>query len=93
MELGPFGVRANALCPGSVEGERMDRVIAKEAAAKGMTPEAVRAGYAGGVALRRFVGADDIAAMALFLASPEARSVTGQAIAVDGLTVNPDPQV
>ena len=31
MELGPFGIRVNAICPGSVEGERIDRVIANDA--------------------------------------------------------------
>jgi NAD(P)-dependent dehydrogenase (short-subunit alcohol dehydrogenase family) len=91
MELGPHGIRANAICPGSVEGPRIDRVIAAEAAAKGITPEAVRAGYAGGTALGRLSTAGDVAAMAVFLASPGARMITGQALAVDGFTINPDP--
>ncbi len=93
MELGPFGVRANAICPGAVDGPRMDGVIAREAQAKGMTPEAVRDGYAKGVSMQDFVQASDIADMAVFLASPQARMVSGQVIAVDGHTVNPDPQV
>ncbi len=93
MELGPYGVRANAICPGSVEGPRMDGVVAREAALKGMTPDAVREGYAAGVARRRWVRAEEVAAMALFLASPAAAMVSGQALAVDGFTVNPDPQV
>ena len=92
MELGPFGIRANAICPGSVEGPRMEGVVAREAAAKGMTPEAVRAGYEAGVSMRRWVTAGDVAQMALFLASPGARLVSGQAIAVDGHTENPDPK-
>ncbi|MCT8328683.1 SDR family oxidoreductase [Albidovulum sediminis] len=93
MELGPFGIRANAICPGSVNGPRIDRVIAAEAEAKGMTAEAVRAGYAGGTALGRLSDAEDIAAMAVFLASDGARMVSGQAITVDGFTINPDPKV
>lgn len=92
MELGPYGIRANAICPGAVEGERMDGVIAREAAAKGMTPEAVREGYAAGTSMRCFVRAEDIAAMALFLASDAAGRVSGQVIAVDGHTENPDPK-
>ena len=44
MELGPYGIRANAILPGSVNGPRIDRVFADEAAVKGMTPQAVRAG-------------------------------------------------
>jgi NAD(P)-dependent dehydrogenase (short-subunit alcohol dehydrogenase family) len=91
MELGPKGIRANAICPGSVNGPRIDRVIEAEAAAKGMAPEAVRAGYASGTALGRLSDPEDVAAMAVFLASPAARMISGQAIAVDGFTINPDP--
>ena len=91
MELGPFGIRANAICPGSVNGPRIDRVIEAEAAAKGMTPDAVRAGYASGTALKRLTDPDDVAHMALFLASDGARMVSGQALTVDGFTINPDP--
>lgn len=91
MELGPHGIRANAICPGSVTGARIDRVIAAEAAAKGMTADAVRDGYAGGTAMKRLTDPQDVADMALFLASDGAKMVTGQAIAVDGMTYNVDP--
>ncbi len=84
MELGEFGIRVNTLCPGSVGGDRMDRVIAAEAAATGTDPDAIRTGYEDQVSMRTFVEGRDIAAMAVFLASPAARYVTGQAIAVDG---------
>ena len=93
MELGPFGVRANAICPGSVEGPRMERVLAKEAALKGTTRDASYEGYASGTSMRTFVEAQDVANMAVFLASEGARYVSGQIIAVDGHTENPDPKV
>ncbi|MCY0150338.1 SDR family oxidoreductase [Hoeflea sp. G2-23] len=93
MELGPYGIRANAIAPGCVEGPRIDGVIAREAKAKGTTPEAIRAGYEAGVSMRSFVSAQDIANMAVFLASDGARLVSGQVIAVDGHTENPDPKV
>ncbi len=93
MELGPQGIRVNAILPGSVNGPRIDRVFADEAAAKGMTPEAVRKGYEDGTALRSLVDASDIANMAVFLASDGARLVSGQTVTVDGFTINPDPQV
>lgn len=86
MELGPYGIRANAICPGAVEGDRMDRVIAKEAEARGMSETEIRDGYADCVSLKRFVTAEDIADMALFLASPMAKNVSGMAMAVDGHT-------
>ena len=91
MELGPHGIRANAICPGSVNGPRIDRVIEAEAVAKGMTPDAVRQGYASGTALKRLTDPEDVAAMALYLASDGARMVSGQALAVDGMTYNVDP--
>ena len=93
MELGGQGIRVNAILPGSVNGPRIDRVFADEAAQKGMTPEAVRKGYEEGTALRALADASDIAAMAVFLASDGARLVSGQAITVDGFTINPDPKV
>jgi NAD(P)-dependent dehydrogenase (short-subunit alcohol dehydrogenase family) len=93
MELGPFGVRANSICPGAVEGSRMEAVLAREAEVKGTTRDAIYKGYAAGTSMRSFVEARDVAEMALFLASPAARFVSGQIIAVDGHTENPDPKV
>ena len=85
-EVGRWNIRVNAICPGAVEGPRMERVIAAEALASGRDPEAVRADYVEGVSLKRFVKPEEIAAMALFLASPAAGMVSGQAITVDGHT-------
>ncbi|MEP2534159.1 SDR family oxidoreductase [Shimia sp.] len=93
MELGPYGVRANVICPGAVEGARMEGVLEREAAEKGMSRDDVYDGYASGTAMGRFVEARDIGEMAVFLASDAARLVSGQVIAVDGFTVNPDPKV
>lgn len=93
MELGPHGIRVNAIAPGAVEGPRIEGVLAREASAKGLTRDQVYRGYASGTSMGRFVEASDIAAMAMFLASPGARLVSGQVIAVDGHTVNPDPKV
>ena len=93
MELGPFGIRANAICPGAVEGPRMEGVLEREATAKGMTRDQVYEGYAVGTSMRAFVTAKDIADMAVFLGSDSARMVSGQVISVDGHTENPDPKV
>jgi len=86
IELGPYGVRANAICPGSVDGERMRSVIEREAAARGASSEEVTLEYVGGQSIARWVQPDEIADMCVFLASDAARMVTGQAIAVDGHT-------
>ncbi|MGI9404939.1 MAG: SDR family oxidoreductase [Hyphomicrobiaceae bacterium] len=93
MELGPHSIRANALCPGAVEGPRMDGVIEREAAATGKTEDHIRAAYTSGTSMRTWITGNDIAEMAVFLASPQARFVSGQTIAVDGHTYNPDPAV
>lgn len=92
MELGPHGVRANAICPGAVEGPRMEGVLEREAAAKGMSRDQVYEGYAAGTSMRTFVSAIDIGEMVAFLGSDAARHVSGQVIAVDGHTENPDPK-
>lgn len=92
MELGPYGVRCNVICPGSVEGERMEGVLEREATAKGMTRDQVYEGYASGTSMGRFVVASEIADMAVFLGSDASGAVSGQVIAVDGHTVNPDPK-
>jgi NAD(P)-dependent dehydrogenase (short-subunit alcohol dehydrogenase family) len=86
MELGPAGIRVNAICPASVEGPRIEQVIEQEALKSGRTPDEIRAAYARQTSLRRFVRAEDVANMALFLASQSANSISGQAMGVDGHT-------
>ena len=83
IELGPQGVRANAILPGIVEGERINSVIAARAAATGVSADAMRDEYIRKTSLRRMVSAEDVAAMALFLCSPAARNISGQAVSVD----------
>jgi len=84
IELGPSDIRVNAILPGIVQGERMDRVIAARAESLGVTADAMRDEYLGKISLRRMVTVQDISATALFLASPAARNITGQSISVDG---------
>ncbi|WP_170327700.1 SDR family oxidoreductase [Ruegeria arenilitoris] len=86
MELGPFGIRVNAICPGAVEGERMDRVIANEAAARGESEDTVRASYVTGVSMKTWVKAQDIANSIHFLASKAGNKISGQVLSVDGHT-------
>jgi NAD(P)-dependent dehydrogenase (short-subunit alcohol dehydrogenase family) len=86
MELGPWGIRVNAICPGSVEGRRIERVIERDACNRNCSPEEIRKIYQGQISLRRFVTADEVANMAAFLASDMCGSISGQAIGVDGHT-------
>ncbi|GAP34052.1 SDR family oxidoreductase [Piscinibacter sakaiensis] len=84
LELGAQGVRVNAILPGSLEGERLDGAVVARAAATGTGADALSARSPQGAVPRRLVGAEDVAAMALFLCSPAARHFTGQAISVGG---------
>ncbi len=86
MELGPEGIRVNALCPGAVEGERMARVIAAESKKTGRSEAEIRRDYASATSLRRFMTAEEMAGMVLYLASAPGSAVTGQALPVDGHT-------
>ncbi|HJL69661.1 MAG TPA: SDR family oxidoreductase [Anaerolineales bacterium] len=86
MELGEFAIRVNAICPGAVEGPRMEAVIAREAQARGMSADEVRAQYERQTSLRTFVTAGDVANMALFLCCEAGSKISGQALGVDGHT-------
>jgi len=86
IELGPHGIRANAVCPGSIDGPRMDRVIAAEATARGVSETSVRESYTRQASLRTFIDTADIVEMVLFLCSDAGARISGQAMAVDGHT-------
>jgi len=84
MELGPDGIRANAILPGPVAGDRMERVLEGRAATSGRTIEQERASAMVNQSLKTFTEAHEIAALALFLASDAAKTISGQAISIDG---------
>ena len=86
MELGERGIRINAVCPGTVEGPRMDGVIEREAAATGNTATEIKAGYAAQVSMRTLVTGTDIGEASCWLLSDAARYVSGQILSVDGNT-------
>ena len=83
-EAGPDKVRVNCIQPGIVEGDRIDRVIDAKAKGLGISPDEVRSQMVEGVSLHTTVTAQDIANMALFLATAPGRHISGQAISVCG---------
>ncbi|CAG1011346.1 meso-butanediol dehydrogenase / (S,S)-butanediol dehydrogenase / diacetyl reductase [Rhizobiaceae bacterium] len=83
IELGAFGIRVNAICPGAVAGPRIERVFAAKAAARGIAPEVVRDEVLSKTSLKRFVTAEDIANAIVFLASPLGANISGHALPVD----------
>jgi len=77
-ELGPYGIRVNAVCPGFVAGPRLEQVVRKEAALRGITEEKARAALTEASPLGRMVGAGEVAGACAFLASDDSAAVTGE---------------
>ena len=86
MELGAHHIRVNAVCPGCVDGPRIEGVITRDAAQRGVDPEEIRRVYQRQSSMRTFVTPAEIADTVIFLASDKARNISGQALSVDGHT-------
>ena len=82
LELGRHNITVNAVAPGAVEGDRIDRVIAGQAEVRGISEEAMRKSFTDRSPLRRMTTAEDIAWAALFLCSDHARNISGQCLPV-----------
>jgi len=99
VELGEYNIRVNAILPGVVNGARVRRVLTEQARVVGETLEEYMPRILHNVSMHTAVEADDVANMALFLASDGARFVSGQSIGVCGnlesyrgpMMVRPDP--
>ena len=84
LELGKYGINVNAVCPGIVETPRMMKLCEAKAEKRGWTVEQVYQEYIQDMALQRVTTPQDIANAVLFMASEDARNITGQELAVDG---------
>jgi NAD(P)-dependent dehydrogenase (short-subunit alcohol dehydrogenase family) len=83
IELGEYGIRANAILPGAVEGPRLQRVFEGRAKVSGQSIEEVKDAAMAIQSIKRFVDPRDIAALAVFLASDSAKSISGQLLPID----------
>lgn len=83
-ELGPNNVRVNAILPGAIRGERINRIVREKAEALGVETGEYERSLLRYISMRTMVDPEDIAAMALFLASEQGRRISGQCIGVDG---------
>ena len=82
LELAPHNIRVNAIAPGAVAGDRIDRVIAGQAEVRGVAVDEMRRAFVDRSPLKRMSTADDIATLAVYLCSEAARNLSGQCIAV-----------
>lgn len=83
-ELGPFGIRVNAILPGAIRGDRINRVIEAKAKALGVDRGEYEKGLLRYISMRTMVEPEDIAATIAFLASPGGARISGQMLGVDG---------
>ncbi|OBA59872.1 short-chain dehydrogenase [Mycobacterium sp. 1100029.7] len=83
LEVGPHGIRCNCIVPGAIDTDLYGNWLQRTAGEQGVEVEAVRAKTLKDVALRDISSPDDVANLALFLASDESRTITGQSIPVD----------
>ena len=86
MEYGVDNVRINTICPSSVNGERIERVIEREANYRNTSPEEIKDTYLRQTSLKTFIDAEEIAGMIVYLLSPLAKKITGQMLVIDGHT-------
>ena len=84
QQLGEHRINVNAVCPGVTRTPLLQRSMARRAAAWNVSVDEAERRVVEGVPIRRLNEPEDIAALAVFLASPGARNVTGQAWNVDG---------
>jgi NAD(P)-dependent dehydrogenase (short-subunit alcohol dehydrogenase family) len=82
LELGRHNITVNAIAPGAVAGDRIDRMVQGQADVRGLDAEQVRQSFVERAPLRRMSTADDIASLAAFLCSDLARNISGQCIPV-----------
>lgn len=87
VEVGQFDINVNAICPGAVDGPRMEKVIQREAEATETPPEEVRRSYRSESARNTLITRDDVANFVSFLCSESAENITGQDINVDAGTI------
>jgi NAD(P)-dependent dehydrogenase (short-subunit alcohol dehydrogenase family) len=83
MELGEWGIRANAIAPGAVEGDRIVRVFQGRAQISGRSMQEVKADAMAVQSIKAMIDPEDIASLAVFLASDAAKSISGQVIPID----------
>ena len=87
MELGRFNIRVNVICPGTIKGKRMDRVIRDKAKFLKVSKKSVEKEFVSMTSMNSWIYEEDIGKMCSFLISDDATRISGQIIGVDGNTI------
>ena len=90
MELGKFNIRVNAVCPGTIKGNRMKRVIRDKAKFRKISTKAIEKDFVSMSSMKQWILEEDIGKMCSFLISDDSSKVSGQVISVDGHTERND---
>ena len=90
MELGKFNIRVNAVCPGTIKGDRMKRVIRDKAKFTKISRKSIEKDFISMSSMKQWILEDDIGKMCAFLISDDSSKVSGQVISVDGNTERND---
>jgi NAD(P)-dependent dehydrogenase (short-subunit alcohol dehydrogenase family) len=90
MELGKFNIRVNAVCPGTIKGDRMKRVIKDKAKFTKVSTKTIEKDFISMSSMKQWILEEDIGKMCSFLISDDSSKVSGQVISVDGHTERND---
>ena len=90
MELGKFNIRVNAVCPGTIKGDRMKRVIRDKAKFTKVSIKNIEKDFVSMSSMKKWILEEDIGKMCSFLISDDSSKVSGQVISVDGHTERND---
>ena len=85
-KYGKDNIRVNAVCPSSINGQRIKNVIKKEAEYRNSTPEKIKSTYLNQTSLKKFIDAEEVIGMIVYLLSPLAKKISGQMLVIDGHT-------
>ena len=90
MELGKFNIRVNAVCPGTIKGDRMKRVIKDKAKFTKVLTKTIEKDFVSMSSMKQWILEEDVGKMCSFLISDDSSKVSGQVISVDGHTERND---
>ena len=90
MELGKYRIRVNAICPGTIKGDRMKRVVRDKAKFLKVSQKIIEKEFVSMASMNSWIYEDDIGKMCAFLISNDSERISGQIIGVDGNTIRLD---